>query len=177
MFRRENRAIETPKTEIVPPHIIMVQSRIKGLAHQFDQELSYPTPHDRKIMADLTDHPITTATGGLLTIQRNLVGGRRMEDLDLLRLAQDLEYLSLYEKHGLDGLNDYLSSLITDLSTSKSYEENVPIANNLNDFLRRAIYLFPHVARGVKVGIRRDFKESSRSVPDFCRRDREDFTN
>lgn len=176
MFRRENRAVESPKAEIAPPHIILVQNRIGSLARTLELERAYATPNDLKIVASLTDQANTTATGSLLTVRRNLVGGQEITNLDLARLAQDLEYLSIYERHGLNGLNEYLNSLIGELSPAKEFKENALVAANIDDLLRRAIYLFPHVARGVKVKVKRDFNDETDQAPGFSRLDRRDFT-
>lgn len=73
---------------------------------------------------------------------------------DVARLRQDLVYLGHIERGGIDALNALLADLLGQLQAAKSDRGGTnKAAGGLNDLLRRAIYLFPHLTTCVTVEI------------------------
>lgn len=71
---------------------------------------------------------------------------------DLRRFIHDLTYLDVVEHGGLDAITALLNERLATLrSSSLDAAQSPEAAAKLNDVLRRAIYLFPHLANGVAV--------------------------
>lgn len=80
------------------------------------------------------------------------VGGFRGDQFKIF--FSDLEYISLLEKGGLDGVNQRLNDLFVLLKTDLPSGEKEEVKHKLNHLLGRAVYLFPHLAGSVKVQLK-----------------------
>ncbi|MFA6096433.1 MAG: hypothetical protein WC788_02255 [Candidatus Paceibacterota bacterium] len=67
-----------------------------------------------------------------------------------------LPYLSMFEENGIQGMNERINKLFTELKeksgelTGDEVNERI---NALNGILYSAIYIFPHLARSIEVGL------------------------
>ena len=69
---------------------------------------------------------------------------------DLVRLHRDLSYLARIATGGLAAINELTGGLLAKLNEpGLGSSESVNVTAQLNDLLRRAIYLFPHLATEV----------------------------
>lgn len=78
-------------------------------------------------------------------------------DLDsrFKRFVGDLEYVGLLERGGgVEAINGKIRELKEELQKDIPIEQKREAAGRLNDILSRAIYLFPHLAKGVEVRLK-----------------------
>jgi hypothetical protein len=74
-------------------------------------------------------------------------------DEPVKRFIADLEYVAIFEKGGLESINRYLTETIQQAQQLTDPEKQKPLLRKLNDLLSRSLYLFPHVARGVRLEV------------------------
>lgn len=92
---------------------------------------------------------------------------------DVARVERDLHYLEVFEADGVAGLNALLAESLAQLrSSSIDAAQSKVVAARLNDLLRRAIYLFPHVVDTIEVDLACSSVVFERDVEHFMGRDR-----
>ncbi|MFH0863956.1 MAG: hypothetical protein V1858_02635 [Candidatus Gottesmanbacteria bacterium] len=87
---------------------------------------------------------------------------------DRLRdLILDLQYIDIVERKGLHGINERIGELFSELKTRDKTDKGIQeIEEKLNDLLNRAIYLFPHLAKGVEIVIDPKAEKNTRAFED-----------
>jgi hypothetical protein len=90
---------------------------------------------------------------------------------DVRRFARDLVHLAILDAEGLDGVNDRLRTLLAQLRARHADAGQISVAaGELNDLLRRAIYLFPDYASCVTLTIRPDDASAAERIERYVGR-------
>lgn len=119
----------------------------------------------RETLERLSEASLAAATADEVSAKLAVMLARRPEQSesaaalwrDMARLQQDLTYLDPVERRGIDGLNAQLADLLELLCSAElDRAASEQAAAQINDLLRRAIYLFPHLAACVTLEIALD---------------------
>lgn len=80
------------------------------------------------------------------------------------RFLKDLNYIKLFEKEGIAGLNTYLANLFKQLKDNKWNNDGT--MENINDIIGRVVQYFPHVINSIEVNLKPNINEKDIDLQD-----------
>jgi len=81
-------------------------------------------------------------------------------------LISDLEYIELLEKGGVGAVNGRISEWLECVKGDVPLEQKTKAMGEVNHILGRAIYLFPHLARGIAVSLKPETEQKTKEFED-----------
>ncbi|HUD19739.1 MAG TPA: hypothetical protein VMR81_04820 [Patescibacteria group bacterium] len=143
-----------------PPHIQLIQNRITSLVSRPVDSLGPTSEYEKGFISSLSYYGNETTIASVGSVN-NLVSRfeterEQFQNPYITRLVKDVKYLTVIEREGVGGLNRRLDDLLHTFQANRSHQENVQAVDAMNDLLYRALFLFPHLAKGVEVELAGD---------------------